>query len=326
MGQATKQYKLAEEIYAEKLEQLKNIKKNLFYEKNTALATQQLERAANQLEAMKAQKVREENQVFYYRQMVLKRQEQEADAVKVIKSFTSAEKHWALTSKPSNQTEFTFFVNSMCFFPKVDTTTIVTLNLSNSSMDDSGAYTMAQFLSTDRRFSNLKSLDVSGNKFSEVGNKYFAQAAKNVQQPIKIVVDTIVNGLQKQLALGFGSKEAKQNIIKDWLKVGQDNGMDVKNVTVSKDIFDIIVNYGKLQYNFTMGYAKCNIVPESVKSFTADQVIATASKKAGVINTIIGAVTCYFETLDKEMSSQEGVQFITDIRLVGQDELINSVE
>ena len=173
---------------------------------------------------------------------------------------------------------------------------------------------------------HLKHLDVSGNQFSGVGNKYFAQAAKNVQQPIKILVDNIVNGLKKQGTLAVGTKEAKQNVIKDWLKIGQDNGIDVKNVTVSKDIFDIIVNFGKLQYNFTMGYAKCNIVPESVKSFTADQVIATASKKAGVINTIIGAVTCYFETLDKEMSSQEGIQFMTDMGLVGQDELINSVE
>jgi hypothetical protein len=117
----------------------------------------------------------------------------------------------------------------------------------------------------------------------------------------------------------FGSKEAKQKVIKDWLKIGQDNGIDVKNVTVSKDIFDMIVSHGKLQYNFAMGYAKCNIVPDNVKSFIADQIIATASKKAGVINTIIGAVTCYFKTLDAEMT-------MTDIGLVRQDELTNSVE
>ena len=208
---------------------------------------------------------------------------------------------------------------------QVDVSTIISLDLSHSDMDDFGANIVSNLLKRGS-LPNLKSLDVSGNQFSGVGNKYFAQAAKNVQQPIKILVDTIVNGLKKQGTLAVGIKEAKQNIIKDWLKIGQDNGIDVKNVTVSNDIFDIIVNYGKLQYNFTMGYVKCNIVPESVKSFTADQVIATASKKAGVINTIIGAVTCYFETLDKEMSSQEGVQFITDIGLVGQDELINSVE
>jgi hypothetical protein len=57
-----------------------------------------------------------------------------------------------------------------------------------------------------------------------------------------------------------------------------------------------------------------------------DKIIATASKKAEAVKIIENAVVCYFETLDKEMSSQEGVQFITDIGLVGQDELINSVE
>ncbi len=74
VGQATKQFILAEEIYARAGEQLKNVQKNFFYDKNKALATQELERAAKQLEVMKAQKVKEENQVFYDRQVVVERE------------------------------------------------------------------------------------------------------------------------------------------------------------------------------------------------------------------------------------------------------------
>jgi hypothetical protein len=42
--------------------------------------------------------------------------------------------------------------------------------------------------------------------------------------------------MEKQGTLFFGSKEEKQKIIKDILKQSQENGVDVKNVTVSKDI------------------------------------------------------------------------------------------
>ena len=124
----------------------------------------------------------------------------------------------------------------------------------------------------------------------------------------------------------FGTKESRQIVIKDWLKVGQDNGIDVKNVTVSKDIFTSAINGGKLGFNFVFGWAKCSIVPNDVKTFAADQIIATASKKAGFVNTAIDVVTCYFETLDESASSQEGIQFMTDMGLIGQDELLENIE
>jgi Leucine Rich repeat len=227
--------------------------------------------------------------------------------------------------KHCKESQLTYFLNTQSFLQKNDITTMINLNLSLSNLGDGDARIMAKLLKQGS-LPNLKSLDVSGNQFSGVGNKYFAQAAKNVQQPIKILVDTIVNGLQKQLALGFGSKEAKQNVIKDWLKVGQDNGIDVKNVTVSKDIFAKLENAGYLISNFSMGWAKCSVVPNSVKSFAVDQVIAIASKKAGVVNTTIGVVTCYFETFDESASSQQGIQFMTDIGLVGQSELLENIE
>ena len=202
---------------------------------------------------------------------------------------------------------------------------VVNINLSNNQIGDDGAKLLAHYLANGS-LPHLKHLDVSGNQFSGVGNKYFAQAAKNVQQPIKILVDTIVSGLQKHGTLAFGTKEARQIVIKDWLKGGQDNSIDVKNVTVSKDIFDKITNSGKLAGNFLFGGAKCSIVPNNVKTFAADQIIAVASKNAGIVNTAIGVVTCYFETFEESASSQQGIQFMTDIGLVGQSEFLENIE
>ena len=78
----------------------------------------------------------------------------------------------------------------------------------------------------------------------------FGQLAKNIQQPIKIVVDTIYDGAKKQGTLVFGSKEAKQGIVQDWVNIAQSNGIDTKNVVVSKDIFEAVINSGKLFDNF----------------------------------------------------------------------------
>lgn len=50
-------------------------------------------------------------------------------------------------------------------------------------MLDNDAYTLANALTV---LPNLKYLDVSGNQFSETGNKYLAQAAKNIPHSIKI--------------------------------------------------------------------------------------------------------------------------------------------
>jgi hypothetical protein len=50
---------------------------------------------------------------------------------------------------------------------------VVNINLSNNQIGDDGAKLLAHYL-TNGTLPHLKSLDVSGNQFSEVGNKYFA--------------------------------------------------------------------------------------------------------------------------------------------------------
>jgi len=136
----------------------------------------------------------------------------------------------------------------------------------------------------------------------------------------------IIDGVKKQGNLFFGSKEDKQEIVKDILKQAQDNGVDVKNVTVSKDIFAKLDNAGYLISDFSLGWSKCSVIPKSVGSFVGDKIIATTSKKANIINIVEGVATCYFETFDQSASSQGGVQFMLDIGLAGVQEFIEHIE
>lgn len=303
---------------------MKNIKKNLFYEKNKALATQQLERAAKQLEAMKAQKVREENQVFYDRQMVLKRQEHEADAVKVIKSFTSAEKHWALSSKPSNQTEFTFFVNSMCFFPKTDYTTIAKLNLSNSCMDDSGAHTIAQFLSTDRRFSNLKYLDVSGNKITPTVEGYFVKALQN---PLVQDIIIFLYKFDQYSKLLAGSKLEKIEAIQTKLAEAEAAGIDVKNIVVDKSFMATVKEHVSMDWHAFFSFSKCFFVPDDLQSYTADKIIAKGAPKLYPALTAKDMVVCGFHAIEEAYISEVGAhQLMKELEVLSAGELYEHMQ
>ena len=126
--------------------------------------------------------------------------------------------------------------------------------------------------------------------------------------------------------LFFGSKEDKQAIVKDILKQAQDNGVDVKNVTVSKDIQDKILNSWNLTVDFAIGWAKCRVVPDSVGSFVGNKIVAKASPLVGQINDAMDKATCYFESFDASASSKEGVQFMVDIGFVEQSELLGAVE
>ncbi|MEA0971690.1 hypothetical protein Megvenef_01674 [Candidatus Megaera venefica] len=208
---------------------------------------------------------------------------------------------------------------------------VITINLSNNQIGDKGAYILADHLAKGN-LPNTKFIDVSGNHISYEGNTKFAKGLQNMKQDIKILINkvlpinSVTSGVKKQSDLFFGSKEEKHAIIKDYLKHAQNNGVDIKNVTVSKDIFTSAINGGKLGINFTFGWAKCSVVPNDIKTFAADQIIATASKKAGIVNTIIGVVTCYFETFDESGASQQGIQFMNDIGLVGQGEFLENVE
>ena len=201
-------------------------------------------------------------------------------------------------------------------------------NLSNNNIDDEGAEIISQALITGS-LPHTKVLHLEGNKLSINSNPKFIKLVQNVQQDIKILVSRmsdIIDGVKKQGNLFFGSKEDKQEIVKDILKQAQDNGVDVKNVTVSKDIFAKLDNAGYLISDFSLGWSKCSVIPKSVGSFVGDKIIATASKKANIINIVEGVATCYFETFDQSASSQGGVQFMLDIGLAGVQEFIEHIE
>jgi hypothetical protein len=208
---------------------------------------------------------------------------------------------------------------------------IKSINLSNNWLGDDSALFISQALEYGN-VPNLKYINVSGNNMSWESNALFAKASNNLRQDIKILInkvipiDSIVGGVKKQSDLFFGSKEEKHAVIKDYLKHAQSNGVDVQNVAVSKSIFETIKSSVKLYFNYQVGFAKCNIVPEDATSFAAGAIVAKISKKATGVMTVTDAVACYFEVFDESASSQEGVQFMLDAGIVTTTDLLGNVE
>jgi hypothetical protein len=201
---------------------------------------------------------------------------------------------------------------------------VVHLKLNNCNFGDVGAELIAAY-ARDGYLPATRAIDLHGNKLS-IENPLFAQLAKNIQQPIKITVDTIYDGAKKQGTFALGTKEAKQGIVKEWLKIAQNNGVDTQNVVVSKDIFEAVGNTLKLGFNFNLGWAKCSVIPKDVKSFAADKILAKASPQAATVKTGVDIAFCYFESCDEAMSSQHGVQFLGDLGLLPQGEFIDAIE
>lgn len=205
---------------------------------------------------------------------------------------------------------------------------IRSINFSNNLLDDNSANYIAKSLEYGR-FPSLKYLDVSGNNIGWEGNAKLAQMVQNIKQDIKVLVyrvlnvSTIIEGGKKQSDLFFGSKEEKQIVIKKYLQEAQSNGVDTKNVAVSKSIFD---NKVKLGIKFLFGWAKCSVVPEDATSFAAGAIVAKTFKKATGVIAVTDVVACYFETFDESASSQEGIQYMLDAGYISQTDLLGNVE
>ena len=75
LGIVTSRLQQAEEIYVAKLEQYKNVPRNFNYEKNRAIAAEQLERAAKQVENFKATKYLIEQEVDQDRRQAARQEE-----------------------------------------------------------------------------------------------------------------------------------------------------------------------------------------------------------------------------------------------------------
>ena len=196
------------------------------------------------------------------------------------------------------------------------------LDLSNNLLTDNGANSLSGSFKSGN-FYNLKKLDISGNNITLSGEKFIVNALQ--QEIVQDVLVTLKRSYNIKTMIS-GNKEQKQFLIKETLQVAQDNGVDVKNVAVSKSMYDKIVNFGKIAGNFTWGFGKCNIVPEDTKTFAAERIIAKASKKVFGANNAKDAVVCFFDTIDEVLTSNEGVQLIKDLDLFGANSVIDSIE
>ena len=206
--------------------------------------------------------------------------------------------------------------------PKFITQNVVFLNLCNNNIGDRGAKTLADALKSGE-LQSTKSIDVSGNNITKTGEGALIKALKHpITQSVMIAVKRTLD-LKTMIS---GSKEEKQAIIKETLQTAQNNGVDVKNIAVSKGLYDKIVNFAKITRDFSWGFAKCNILPEDSTSLAADVITAKISKKAIAVTTGIDAVVCLFDTVGEVSTSAEGVQFIRDLDLCGANSVIDSIE
>lgn len=96
----TKSLEVAEKIYDLCLEEVSRARTKTNKDHNTNV----VKKWAKTVEARKEIKVQLEQFAMYDRQKL----QLEEDSFRVIKSFTSSDKHVVLSSKPNNQTEFTF--------------------------------------------------------------------------------------------------------------------------------------------------------------------------------------------------------------------------
>ena len=206
--------------------------------------------------------------------------------------------------------------------PKFITQNVVFLNLCNNNIGDRGAKTLADALKSGE-LQSTKSIDVSGNNITKTGEGALIKALKHpITQSVMIAVQRTLD-LKTMIS---GSKEEKQAIIKETLQTAQNNGVDVKNIAVSKGLWESIKNGAKLTFKFGWGFTKCNIVPEDSTSLAADVITAKMSKKAFAVTSGIDAVVCLFDTAAEVSTSAEGVQFIRDLDLCGANSVIDSIE
>lgn len=196
------------------------------------------------------------------------------------------------------------------------------INLSGNKITDKGTVTIAEALKTGK-FPVLKQLDASGNDTSLVTEKFMLDALKHPSTQSIILLLKRSNDLKVVLS---GSKEEKQKLIKTTLQTAQDNGVDVKNVAVSKGVGEFIKNGLSVLRDFGIGFTKCNIVPEDAETFAIEAITAKICKKTAGANAAKDAVVCFFDTIEDISTSPEGVQFIKDLDLLGANTVIDSIE
>ena len=196
------------------------------------------------------------------------------------------------------------------------------INVSGNQISDNGSWSIAEALKTGK-FPTLKRFDASGNDISLVGEKFMIDALKHPSTQSVIVLLKRSNNLKTMIS---GSKEEKQAIIKETLQAAQDKGVDVRNVAVSKDFSEYIWNKIKIAADFTVGFTKCNIVPEDATSLAEDIITAKISRKAVAATAAKDAVVCLFDSIEEVSVSSEGVQLIKDLDLCGANSVIDSIE
>lgn len=192
---------------------------------------------------------------------------------------------------------------------------IRTINLSNNLIGDDGAKYIAKHLEAGL-YPNLKALDLSGNQLTATGEGYIAKALQNPK------VQNMFVTLEKYATLE--RKDYYGKFLKGFLKHAEQQGINTKNVVVSKSLWTDLKEKTLMSIKVGWGYVKCKIdIPTTAPEIAVDAITIVSKNKflVGLNDTY-----CFTTSLYDNMLSPEGIGIvIRDLELMGVD-AINTYE
>jgi hypothetical protein len=200
---------------------------------------------------------------------------------------------------------------------------IVTLNISNNQIGDTGAQIFANAL-TSGHLPNLKSLDVSGNQITPTGEGYFAKALQNETVQDIIIFLYKFDQYSKLLA---GSKLEKIEAIQAKLAEAEAAGIDIQNMVVDKSFMSSVKDKWEIGKKALFSLGKCYVLYDDVQSYAADKIIAKVAPKLYSGVTAKDIVACGFHAIEEAYISEEGVhQLMKELEVISAGELFEFME
>jgi Leucine Rich repeat len=200
---------------------------------------------------------------------------------------------------------------------------IVTLNISNNQIGDTGAQIFANAL-TSGHLPNLKSLDVSGNQITPTGEGYFAKALQNETVQDIIIFLYKFDQYSKLLA---GSKLEKIEAIQAKLAEAEAAGIDIQNMVVDKSFMSSVKDKWEIGKKALFSLGKCYVLYDDVQSYAADKIIAKVAPKLYSGVNAKDIVACGFHAIEEAYISEEGVhQLMKELEVISAGELFEFME
>jgi hypothetical protein len=210
---------------------------------------------------------------------------------------------------------------------------VVHLKLNNCHFGDVGAELISAYV-RDGYMPATRSIDVSGNNITQIGDTKVVQALKAVWQDIAVFTHT----LDEIVKMSDGSKEEKVAIFKSIIAQGKAVGTYDKAIVVDKSWLGSIkhsIKNSEFAYDNLLGFGKCHLLPEPekiVESYAQDKIIVTlplktasglsfAKKYVGKLLSFHDVVTCFVSSHNDTLTSVLGQEIVKhELCLLGEEE------